>query len=93
MGILEVECGKFLIRYEIEIGDENTPIALDAKVWLKERAPIDEVPLFLLRTKWDGCSHLDMIHLHFDGMEEFDEFAACVRFIYDDLCELHGVGD
>ena len=58
-----------------------------------EKDPSKAKPLFSLYTKWDSCSHLHMKYLHFDGLEEFDSFSRCVKYIYDDLCEKEGVED
>lgn len=50
-------------------------------------------PLCTLLVKWDGCSHLRLPYLHFDGMEAFGQFQSLVAYIYDDICERHGIGD
>lgn len=90
-----VEFERFYIRYTV-VKSENYCVALDAKVWPSDRpkgADWPEEPLFTLRCKWDGCSHLEMKYLHFYGLTEFDAFTRCVKFIYEDLCEQNNVAD
>lgn len=90
----EDRCGPFYIRYDVEPGDDlEHNILIDADVWWSELDPKTQAPTFAIRSKWDGCTHLWMPYLHFDGLEQFDQFSACVKYIYEDLCDKHNVGE
>lgn len=55
--------------------------------------PAKTEPLFNLLTKFDSCSHLRMGYLHFDGLEELDAFTRVIKYICENICERHNVGD
>jgi len=51
-------------------------------------------PEFSMTTYYDGQSHImSRGLLEFSGMAGFDAVRECVRFVYEDLCEKHKVGD
>ena len=82
--------GDFYIEYEASEHD-GMVISLDANVW--HNAQRGGEPLFTLLTKWDGCSHMRMPYLHFDGLEAFEDIVKCVAYLYNDVCARVGMDE
>jgi hypothetical protein len=72
---------------------DGNPVFFNAGPGAPGIDPTKLVPLFELLTKWDSCSHLRMEYLHFDGIEEFEAFGRVVKYIYEEICARHEVGD
>ena len=53
--------------------------------------PTKVKPLLSLGVGWDGCSHLRMAYLHFDGLNQFAAFVRLVRYIYRDVGDREGM--
>lgn len=73
--------------WEVCEWDGNTPVFFNGGPGAPVTDPTKVEPLFHLRVGWDGCSHLNMPYLHFDGVEEFEKFGNVVKYIYDDICD------
>lgn len=72
---------------------DGKPVFFNAGPTAPGLDPAKIEPLFTVSIGWDGCSHLRMPYLHFDELEEFEAVGRVVKYLYEDVCDRHDVGD
>ena len=76
-----------------EWAPDGKPVFYNAGPRAPGTNPKEIDPVFSVRIGWDGCSHVRNLNYHFDELEEWDNLSRCIRYLYDDVCERHGVVD